>query len=79
MARNRDTGKAGWAGQWDRHRWPVKIAAERVTEERRLRSLDEFERPPWHARPARERTSWAQIRLMLLAGVLAGLVWAIWF
>jgi hypothetical protein len=52
MGPNRFTGRRGWAGQWDRHRWSVKKRASNVESsalpsepKRRLRSLDEFERP----------------------------------
>jgi hypothetical protein len=53
MGPKRFTDRRGWAGQWDRHRWSVKKRAPKVEPselpsepKRRLRSLDEFERPP---------------------------------
>lgn len=55
------SGRSGCAGRWDRHRWLVSarplrrpatgedggLVLAQPRQERRLRSLDEFEVPPW--------------------------------
>jgi hypothetical protein len=92
MKKNRYTGRRGWAGKWDRHRWKVQKQTA-VTPEvpksesapkppKRLRSLDEFERPPElpsvASRYNRSRTlsfTWEEVRLMLLLGVFCGLAY----
>lgn len=91
MGEDSQSGKSGWAGQWDRHRWKVSVATRQSagakeqpvaeSSDRRLRSLDEFERPEWLPTmnfKANEKSvfSWAELRLMLLVGVFAGLVYA---
>ncbi len=49
--------ESGWAGQWDRHRWTVKVvnppksagSTEKIPGTGgRLKSLDEFDPLPWH-------------------------------
>lgn len=48
----------GWAGQWDRHRWPLTGKASKSVDPeqgqitKRLRSLDEFQPPPWQREDA---------------------------
>ena len=48
----------GWAGQWDRHRWPLAGEASGFADPnkgeptKRLRSLDEFQPPRWQREKA---------------------------
>jgi hypothetical protein len=55
MADSSKEDRKGWAGQWDRHRWKVKVVnpsrSSSPEPEHRLRSLDEFKPLPWHSRP----------------------------
>ena len=90
MSGGDNPGRRGWAGQWDRHRWPVAKRTAPPTEpraelvsplpERRLRSLDEFKALPWHERrPERSKPrgvflTWREMAITLLGGIALGLV-----
>ena len=76
--------RKGWAGQWDRHRWKVKVVNPPPSQprqpERRLRSLDEFKPLRWHRphpaapqRPGPElRVSGPELWAMSLACIFVG-------